>query len=200
MFYRLLGTPISHLLLLFRTLLPDNYLRGVWAEDDRLSIMEGVKFFGISEARPFGNGTETSGIYLHEGPGGLSYNMKDATIRYRPSKCVRVQDFISRCIFQLTTPILNHSFAVDTITPSISPSTSQHPSTSQVPSIEPTKTLPPSQGPSSSSKPSSQPSEQPSVSVAPSQYPSMMPSENPSQSVLPSQGPSVSHWPTSQPS
>jgi len=65
---------------------------GVWAEDTNLAMMQGIKFFGISADRPFGNGTgtydqentvPTSGVYQHEGPGGKSYNLQGATIRYK---------------------------------------------------------------------------------------------------------------------
>lgn len=62
----------------------ENYL-GVWAEDDNVAMMEGIKFFGISADRPVGNGQGTydvedgiphSGVYQHEGPGGKSYNLQ----------------------------------------------------------------------------------------------------------------------------
>ena len=60
-----------------------NYLNGVWKTDGVLSIMEGLKFSGISTIRPFGDSTYTSGPVLHGGPGGISFNMKNAIIRYR---------------------------------------------------------------------------------------------------------------------
>lgn len=68
-------------------LIGSDYLRGVWAQDDRLTMKEGLKFFGITEDKPFGEGTETSGVFDLQGPGGRSYNMKNAIVRYRPSEC-----------------------------------------------------------------------------------------------------------------
>lgn len=149
-----------------------NYLNGAWAQDDRLSIMEGVKFYGLSSERPFGNGTDDSGVFMHQGPGGTSYNMKDATIRYR---------------------------AIDTIAPSVSPSISQVPSFSQVPSSQPTLSNPPSIAPTTSSRPTGMPSGQPSISISPSEYPSMTPTAKPSTSIFPSGVPSVTSWPTDTP-
>ena len=64
-----------------------NYLNGVWAGDDVLSVMEGIKFFGITAEHPFGDGTYGKGVFLHGGPGGISYNLKDAIIRYRTGEC-----------------------------------------------------------------------------------------------------------------
>ena len=73
-------------------LLGTNYLHGVWAQDERITVYEGLKFFGISEERPFGEGTESSGPFNLQGPGGISYNMKDAVIRYRPSEYSRAEE------------------------------------------------------------------------------------------------------------
>mmetsp|Transcript_25700 Transcript_25700/g.44898 ORF Transcript_25700/g.44898 Transcript_25700/m.44898 type:complete len:1663 (+) Transcript_25700:1-4989(+) len=150
-----------------------DYLNGTWASDDKISIMEGLKFFGISADQPFGDGTPNSGVYLHGGPGGLSYNMQGATIRYRP---------------------------IATTSPSVSPSTSQLPTESQVPSGSPTTSNYPSLSPSISSAPSQEPSDHPSISISPSEHPSMTPSDQPSISFEPSQGPSQSSFPTGDPS
>ena len=59
----------------------------MWAGDDVLSVMEGIKFFGITAEHPFGDGTYGKGVFLHGGPGGISYNLKDAIIRYRTGEC-----------------------------------------------------------------------------------------------------------------
>lgn len=45
--------------------------------------MEGIKFYGISEAKPFGIGSIESGVYMLESPGGTSFSMKDSIIGYR---------------------------------------------------------------------------------------------------------------------
>lgn len=67
-----------------------NYLNGVWAQNSRLRVMEGVKLYGISKEMPFGYAIQGTGIFMHEGPGGTSFNMKDAIIRYRESECVKI--------------------------------------------------------------------------------------------------------------
>lgn len=150
-----------------------NYNIGVWASDQTLKILEGIKFVGISTDRPFGNGTESSGVYFHQGPGGLSYNMKDATIRYR---------------------------SITTQMPSVSPSITLLPSQTQAPSMLPTATAQPSLSPSVSSVPSKYPTDQPSISSPPSEHPSRLPTDLPSTSIVPSQGPSESAMPSGDPS
>ncbi|KAL7539111.1 hypothetical protein ACHAXR_009034, partial [Thalassiosira sp. AJA248-18] len=151
----------------------NNYLTGVWEEDDTISIMEGLKFYGVTPERPFGSGTDTDGVFMHAGPGGVSFNLKSATLRYE---------------------------AVETIPPSVAPSTSQVPTLSQGPSVEPTGSQPPSQNPSVSSLPSLQPSSQPSASQGPTAVPTGQPSEVPSTSQQPTEGPSISSAPSSIPS
>lgn len=44
-----------------------NYRDGIWANDTAINLMEGLKFFGISEEKPMGIGTTDSGVYLLEG-------------------------------------------------------------------------------------------------------------------------------------
>ena len=150
-----------------------DYLSGVWATDDRLSLLEGIKFYGISDEYPFGQGTDESGVYNHQGPGGISYNMKDAIIRYRP---------------------------IDTASPSVSPSITQVPTVSQMPSIAPSISEQPSFSPSLSISPTPAPTGSPSSSQQPSSQPSMNPSSRPSLSAQPSDQPSVSAQPSEPPS
>lgn len=129
-----------------------NYRDGVWSSDDNLQLMEGVKFYGISRDWPFGMGTLESGVYMLEGPGGTSFNMKDSVIEYR---------------------------VIDTIMPSTAPSTSQVPTLSNQPSESPSSSQQPSESPSISIAPSDYPSSSPSRSAAPSSQPSESPSSAP---------------------
>jgi hypothetical protein len=130
-----------------------NYRDGVWASDDHIQLMEGVKFYGINRDWPFGMGTAESGVFMLEGPGGTSFNMKDSLIEYR---------------------------VIDTIMPSTSPSASQVPSLSTQPSLAPSTSSEPSTSPSVSFQPSDVPSITPSISAVPSSHPSESPSSSPS--------------------
>lgn len=150
-----------------------NYRDGVWASDENIKLMEGVKFYGISEKWPFGMGTSESGIYMLEGPGGVSFNMRDSLIEYR---------------------------VIDTIMPSMAPSTSFAPTLSQQPSLHPSVSSAPSVSPTESMQPSAMPSSVPSVSSQPSNEPSGKPSASPSLSAMPSLFPSISSMPSSKPS
>ena len=136
-----------------------NYRDGVWASDDYIQLMEGVKFFGIDTEWPFGRGTAESGVYMLEGPGGTSFNMKDSVIEYR---------------------------VIDTIMPSTAPSLSNIPTLSTSPSLSPSESLKPSSSPSESFQPSDFPSISPSKSEMPSSQPSVAPSGQPSESAMPS--------------
>jgi hypothetical protein len=141
-----------------------NYRDGIWASDDHIQVMEGIKFFGINKQWPFGMGTTESGVYMLEGPGGTSFNMQDSVIEYR---------------------------VIETIMPSTSPSISQVPTLTTQPSDTPSVSLQPSSSPSISAAPSDQPSNTPSVSTMPSSVPSSAPSSSPSESAAPSDSPSV---------
>lgn len=141
-----------------------NYRDGIWASDDHIQLMEGVKFYGINRQWPFGMGTTESGVYMLEGPGGTSFNMKDSVIEYR---------------------------VIDTIMPSTAPSVSQAPTLTAQPSDAPSVSLEPSSSPSVSFAPSDKPSSTPSLSTMPSSMPSSAPSLSPSKSAAPSDSPSV---------
>jgi hypothetical protein len=112
---------------LLNSFLPgSNYRDGVWASDDYIDLMEGVKMYGINRDWPFGMGTAESGVYMLEGPGGTSFNMKNSIIEYR---------------------------VIDTIMPSTAPSTSQEPTLSAAPSESPSESFQPSQSPTISLAP-----------------------------------------------
>ncbi|EJK75304.1 hypothetical protein THAOC_02974 [Thalassiosira oceanica] len=162
---------------LMSAMMPGTNYTGEFASDDHIVIFEGIKFYGISEHRPFGQ------PYMHEGPGGRSFNMRQGKLWYRQ---------------------------VDTLEPSESPSVSQVPSLSTFPSMNPSLSSYPSMEPSESSEPTVAGSTKPSTSILPSFHPSdQVPTskktdgllsilDSPSTSAAPSSTPSES--PSLQPS